>query len=121
MLKNISIAKRFEVKAVTHPTHDIIASDEKYENKVTVGSLWTRVAQDKNGADYKFLSGTLSKTRTGTDGKEYQGYVLITEKEWNEYQELKNAVNKAIPVSSFDPSTGEVAVEDIPFNRGRKT
>lgn len=110
MLKNISIAKRSVVKAVTHPTHDIVASDEKYENKVTVGSLWTRVAQDKQGNDYKFLSGTLSK-----QNGEYDGYVIITEKEWNEYQTLKNGNVKPIQENSFDPSKGEVAVEDIPF------
>lgn len=96
MLRNLSIRKRFEVKAPTHPTHDLVAINDAYDKDtaVTVGSLWTKVAQDKNGADYKFLSGTLSKTRTGTDGKEYQGYVLITEKEWNEYQQLKNATPK---------------------------
>lgn len=112
MLKNFSLFKRTEVKAPTHPTHDIIFSDEKYENKVTAGSAWTRVAQDKQGNDYKFLSGTLSKTRTGTDGKEYQGYVLITEKEWNEYQELKNGTPKV----EGEGYTGEVAdTKDIDF------
>lgn len=114
MLKNITINKRFEVKAPTHPTHDLVASDEKYENKVIVGSLWTRVAQDKQGNDYKFLSGTLSKTRTGTDGKEYEGYVVITEKEYTEYLSLKQ---KPTP-SDVTPQgyAGEVTnVEDIPF------
>lgn len=115
MLKNISIQKRSIVKAVTHPTHDIVASDEKYENKTNVGSLWTKVAQTKDGVDYKFLSGGLSKTRTH-EGKEYDGYVIITEKEWNEYQALKLQRNaSAVKVSSFDPSTGEVNIEDIPF------
>lgn len=95
MLKNISIAKRKEVKTATQPTHDIVASDEKYENKVTVGAMWTRVTQEGT----KFLSGTLSKTRTGTDGKEYQGYVLITEKEWSEYQSLKNGDTGEVPPS----------------------
>lgn len=110
MLKNISIAKRKEVKAATHPTHDIIASDEKYENKATVGSMWTRVAKDKQGVDYKFLSGTLSKTRTH-EGKVYQGYVIITEKEYSEYQTLKNG-----PKVEGEGYTGEVSnVDDIPF------
>lgn len=113
MLKNISIAKRYEVKAVTHPTHDIVASDEKYENKVTVGSLWTRVAQSKDGQDYKFLSGTLQKSRTH-EGKEYDGYVIITEKEYAEYMDLK--AKTILPSVQVGGYTGEVTnVEDIPF------
>ena len=107
MLKNFTVCKRKEVKAATHPTHDLIASDEKYENKCTVGSIWTRTAKDNEGNDYKFLSGTLSKTRTGTDGKEYQGYVIITEKEWDEYQSLKSGTKV-----DTDGYTGEV--ENIP-------
>lgn len=113
MLKNITITKKKEVKAATHPTHDLVASDEKYENKTIVGAMWTRVAKDSQGNDYKFLSGTLSKTRTGTDGKEYQGYVLITEKEWNEYQTLKGSNQKPVEVGGY---TGEINnIEDIPF------
>lgn len=113
MYKNLSIRKRFEVKAPTHPTHDLVAINDEFnkESTVVVGSLWTKVAQDKNGTDYKFLSGTLSKTRTGTDGKEYQGYVLITEREWNEYQVLKGGTK--VETTGY---TGEVAnIDDIGF------
>lgn len=113
MLKNITINKRKEVKAATHPTHDIVASDEKYENKAIVGAVWTRVARTESGEEYKFLSGTFSKTRTH-EGKEYDGYVLITEKEWNEYQKLKNEVK--LPEVKVDiPNDGSVNIEDIPF------
>lgn len=121
MLKNITINKRKEVKAATHPTHDLVASDEKYENKTNIGAMWTRIAKDSQGVDYKFLSGTLSKNRTH-DGKDYDGYVIITEKEWDEYQKLKLqtqvSMEKAVEVvqvSSFDVAKGEVAIEDIPF------
>ena len=100
MLVNISIAKRKEVKAPTHPTHDLVASDEKYENKVTVGSLWTRVSQEGN----KFLSGALSKTRTGTDGKVYKGYVLISQEE---YEELKGTLPKV------KVDLGEASIEQL--------
>ncbi len=104
MLVNISIAKRKEVKAATHPTHDIVASDEKYENKTVVGSLWTRVTQEGT----KFLSGTFSKNRTTADGKKYKGYVLISQ---DEYEEL---VNGQLPKMKVD--TGEVAnIEEIDF------
>ena len=113
MLKNITINKRKEVKAATYPTHDIVASDENYQNKAIVGAMWTRVAKDETGNDYKFLSGTFSKTRIH-EGKEYDGYVLITEKEWNEYQKLKNEVK--LPEVKVDiPDDGSVKVDDIPF------
>lgn len=117
MLKNITIAKKKEVKAATHPTHDIVASDEKYENKTEVGAMWTRVTTDNEGNQYKFLSGTLSKERKGTDGKDYDGYVLITEKDYREYQNLK-LQNQATVDKMVEPreDTGEVAnIEDIPF------
>lgn len=115
MLKNITIAKKKEVKAATHPTHDIVASDEKYENKVVVGAMWTRVTKDNEGNDYKFLSGTLAKDRKGTDGKDYDGYVIITEKEYQEYQFLKTGA-KTEGMSEKVEDTGEVKnIEDIPF------
>ena len=109
MLKNITINKRKEVKMATHPTHDILASDEKYENKTVVGSMWTRTAKDQDGNDYKFLSGTLGKTRT-VETKTYNGYVIITEKEYAEYQSLKNETT-IIP----SEETGEVENTDDIF------
>lgn len=110
MFKNFTIYKRKEVKTGTQPTHDLVAMDEKYENKTTVGALWTRVAKDENGNDYKFLSGTLSKERTH-DGKTYDGYVIITDKEYREYQELKKTTTVNTEVD-----TGEVVnIDDIPF------
>ena len=112
MLKNITINKRKEVKAATHPTHDLVASDENYQNKVIIGAMWTRVARTESGEEYKFLSGTLSKTRTH-EGKEYDGYVLITEKEWNEYQKLKNEVK--LPEVKVDIPDGSANIDDIPF------
>lgn len=86
MYKNLSIRKRFEVKAPTHPTHDLVAINDEFnkESTVVVGSLWTKVAQDKNGVDYKFLSGRLNTTKKGADGKEYMGYVLLSDKEYLE-------------------------------------
>lgn len=98
MLKNISIQKRSTVKTDKHPTHDLVACDEDYKNKVMVGSLWTKVAQDAEGKDYKFLSGVLQKEKD-----KYEGYVIITERE---YRQLKGEVKAEL---------GEVKVDDIPF------
>jgi hypothetical protein len=109
-LKNISLFKR-EAKTPNQPSHDIIASDESYGNKTTVGAMWLKVAQDKDGNDYKFLSGGLSKPRTH-EGKEYDGYVIITEKEWNEYQSLKGTNQKPVEVGGYN---GEVNTNEIDF------
>lgn len=87
------------------PSHNLVASDEKYENKAIAGSLWL-----KKGPTGNFLSGEMKKARTADDGKTYDGYVIITEREWNEYQSLKN---NTVDVGGY---TGEVAnVDEINF------
>lgn len=85
-LNKISVAKVQDSGEVNskRPTHNLTAADDKFENKTIVGSFWT-----KEGAYGKFLSGEMKKSRS-FEGKEYDGYVIITEKEWNEYQTLKN-------------------------------
>lgn len=94
------------------PTHNLVASDDKFENKTIVGSFWTKESQYG-----KFLSGDMKKSRTH-EGKDYDGYVIITEKEWDEYQTLKasntpTVEGKGIDVTEF---TGAVAnTQDIPF------
>lgn len=89
------------------PSHNLVASDERYENKTSVGSFWLKQGQNGN-----FLSGELKKSRT-YEGKEYDGYVIITEKEWNEYQDLKKRVAKPVQVGGY---TGEVKdISEIDF------
>lgn len=80
------------------PCHIIVASDDGYQNKTTVGSLWLKSGQMGN-----FLSGELKRNRV-IDGKDYDGYVIITEKEWDEYQNLKK--NVTVTPSGYN---GEVA------------
>ena len=90
------------------PTHNLVASDEKFENKTIVGSFWT-----KESTYGKFLSGDMKKSRS-FEGKDYDGYVIITEKEWDEYQSLKNSASvsreKMVEPSGY---TGEVANVDL--------
>lgn len=89
------------------PTHNLVASDDKFENKTIVGSFWT-----KESTYGKFLSGDMKKPRTH-DGKYYDGYVIITEKEWDEYQALKNGGQSVPAVGGYD---GAVAnVDEIDF------
>lgn len=89
------------------PTHNLVASDDKFENKTIVGSFWT-----KESTYGKFLSGDMKKSRS-FEGKDYDGYVIITEKEWNEYQTLKGTGSPAVQVGGY---TGEVAnVDEIDF------
>ena len=119
MFRNLSIRKRFEVKAPTHPTHDLVAINDSYDKETAkvVGSLWTKVAQDKNGTDFKFLSGSLAKDRKGTDGKEYDGYVLITEKEYAEYQKLMNSLvtpsHKQVEIGGYDGEIKDISEIDF--------
>lgn len=81
------------------PSHNLVASDENYGNKTSVGSFWF-----KSGTNGNFLSGELKKPRVH-EGKEYDGYVIITEKEWNEYQSLKGGNTLAVEIGGY---TGEV-------------
>lgn len=71
------------------PTHAIVASDDDFKNKVTVGKLWTR-----DGQYGKFLSGQLDQNKE-IDGKKYKGYVLITEDEYNELKKKKVDLGEA--------------------------
>lgn len=60
------------------PSHSIVAADENYQNKVTVGKLWL-----KKGERGNYLSGELSKPYTKEDGTILDGYVLISQKEYD--------------------------------------
>ncbi len=82
------------------PTHNLVASDEKFENKTIVGSFWT-----KESTYGKFLSGDMKKSRS-FEGKDYDGYVIITEKEWDEYQSLKSKMQ--VTPTEGKGYTGEV-------------
>ncbi len=75
--RNISIFKKDNATG-SQPTHDVTASDEKFENKVTVASLWT-----KDGAKGKFLSGQMKKEYKSEKGT-YPAYVIVQEDELNE-------------------------------------
>lgn len=101
-LTNITLNKIVDTPQAgdKNPSHRLVASDEKYQNKTTVGAMWLKTGQNGN-----FLSGSFSKTSTGTDGKEYQGYVLVTEKEYAEYLDLKAGVTPKVEGRGY---TGEV-------------
>lgn len=91
------------------PSHNLVASDNNFQNKAIVGSLWLKQGQNGN-----FLSGEMKKNKT-YEGKEYDGYVIITEKEWNEYQTLKSSPSVKVGGYTGEVATGEVPVADIRF------
>lgn len=99
MLTKISLKKLTDTPEVggKQPSHAIIASDEKYENKVQVGKLWLKAGQYGN-----FLSGQLDIERD-FEGKHYDGYVLLTLKEYNNL------------IASKSPTTQLPSTEDIGF------
>ncbi len=82
------------------PSHAIIASDETYQNKVTVGKLWF-----KKGDYGNYLSGELSKNQTGKDGKEYKGYVIITQDEYDSLKGKSEPINVQVGTGEVDPSS----------------
>lgn len=89
------------------PSHRLVASDENYGNKTVIGSLWT-----KDGQYGKFLSGELQKERTGQDGKVFDGYIILSTKE---YKEL---LSKVVEPRGYDGKidTGEAKdIDSIPF------
>lgn len=82
--KNISVFKKENVQG-SQPTHDVVASESNYENKVTVASLWT-----KDGAKGKFLSGQMKNEYKSEKGT-YPAYVIVQE---DELQKLLDEVSK---------------------------
>lgn len=82
--KNISVFKKDNVQG-SQPTHDVVASEANFENKVTVASLWT-----KDGAKGKFLSGQMKNEYKSEKGT-YPAYVIVQE---DELQKLLDEVAK---------------------------
>ena len=93
MLRKISIQK-IDNATGKMPTHRLVASDDNYENKTIVGAFWTK--ENEHG---KFLSGELQK-----ESEKYDGYVIITEKE---YRELKRS-NEDKVASTIPPTPGDI-------------
>lgn len=91
MFKNVTIAKISDHGgAEKTPTHAIVVSDEKFQNKQSVGKLWT-----KTSTYGKYLSGKMNDEYTSQkDGKRYSGYVIISE---DEYNELKRKAHTTSP------------------------
>lgn len=98
---NISLKKLVDtpIAGDKMPSHAIVASDDKYENKTTIGKMWLK---EYDGA--KYLSGGLNKTnrkfqkKDGAEGEE-KGYVIIS---LDEYNSLKSP---SVQTGGF---TGEV-------------
>ena len=110
---NISLKKLVDTPVVGDkvPSHAIVASDDKYGNKTTVGKLWFK---EYDGS--KFLSGGLNKEnrkfqkKDGTEGVEL-AYVIISLDEYNRL----TASNVKTGGYQGEIGTGEARVEDIPF------
>lgn len=108
---NISLKKLVDTPVAGDkiPSHAIVASDDKYENKTTIGKVWLKEYDGQ-----KFLSGSLNKEnrtyqkKDGTQGEE-KAYIVISRDEYDELLASKRSV---------EPKgyTGELAdTSDIPF------
>lgn len=109
---NISLKKLVDTPVVGDkmPSHAIVASDEKYEHKTTVGKCWLK---EYDGS--KYLSGSLNKAnrkyqkKDGTEGEEL-AYVIISLDEYNKL--MSPSVQ---PAGYQGDLNGEVDASDIPF------
>lgn len=108
---NISLKKLVDtpVAGDKMPSHAIVASDDKYENKTTVGKMWLKEYDGQ-----KYLSGGLNKEnrkyqkKDGTQGEE-KAYVIISR---DEYEQLTSTQPKVEPKGY----TGEASdYDNIPF------
>lgn len=94
ILTNISLKKLVDtpVAGDKMPSHAIVASDDKYENKTTVGKMWLKEYDGQ-----KYLSGGLNKEnrkyqkKDGTQGEE-KAYVIISRDEYESLLASKSEV-----------------------------
>ena len=110
---NISLKKLVDTPVAGDkiPSHAIVASDDKYEHKTTVGKLWLKEYDGQ-----KYLSGSLNKEnrkyqkKDGTEGEE-KAYIIISK---DEYDKL---TSPSVKVGGYEGEigTGEAPVEEIPF------
>lgn len=106
--KNITVSKLKEQSGdPKKPTHSIVVSDSNYENKKNVGKMWT-----KEGQFGKFLSGVLDTERQTEHGF-YDGFVILTEKDYKTLLEGKK--DKIEDTPSSTNNTGEANPDDLDF------
>lgn len=141
LYKNLTITKISDHGGTEKtPTHALVVTDEKFQNKKTVGKLWT-----KTGEYGKFLTGSMSDDFTKTDGTFFSGYRIISLEEYNQltggatvdtegshYQQTnwsstnkltgqaaednKRRIDEINAQYQKDLDEGKAMVDDIPFN-----
>jgi len=112
---NISLSKLVDTPVVGDkmPSHAIVASDDKYENKTTVGKLWMK---EYNGT--KYLSGGLNKEnrkyqkKDGTQGEEKE-YVVISRDDYNELVASKSNQGQEVQGAGFNGAVEDISAIDF--------
>lgn len=108
--KNITVSKATDGGVESKlPTHRLVVTDEKYQNKTDVGSFWTR-----EGNYGKFLSGKMGDARSYTNKEGIKvnvpGYVIVREDELNELLAL---VGKSDMASTAEAKVRKDFVPDV--------
>lgn len=129
LYKNLTITKISDHGGTEKtPTHALVVTDEKFQNKKTVGKLWT-----KTGEYGKFLTGSMSDDFTKTDGTFFSGYRIISLEEYNQLtggatvdttnkltgqaaEDNKRKIDEINAQYQKDLEEGKAMVDDIPFN-----
>ena len=117
--KNITVAKATDGGLESKlPTHRLVVTDEKFQNKKDVGAFWT-----KEGNYGKFLSGKMGNARNYTNKEgasvDIPGYVIVREDELNALLQSQSGetladIAETKEKMSFTPNVSETP-EDIPF------
>ena len=79
------------------PSHALIAATDDYKEKVTAGKLWM-----KTGDYGTYLAGQMSSEYTNEAGATFDGYVILSTKEY-----------KSLLANKPSPSFGNGEVKDI--------
>lgn len=112
--KNINVSKLNDdaKKSDKSPSHNLVVTDGNYQNKQTVGKLWTKESQYG-----KFLSGKMSDFYQGQD-KAFDGFCIVNERELDDLI-AKLSAKQNSPLGNDYPVEGLDAdipnPEDIPF------
>ena len=102
MIKNFAIFKN--LKAVhPQPGYNMVGKDEA-GNKLNLAAVWV-----KDYKDTKYYSGQMKEEFIKEDGTKIEGYVIITQTEYDELKGVKKEeVKEEYPTDEIDP-------DNIPF------
>ena len=102
-IKRFVIFKNFDA-VDPQPGYRMVAKDEAGK-ELKLGSVWIKEHTGKEGKVTKYYSGQMKDEFVKEDGSKFEGYVIITQ---TEYDALKAGVTQEVKGDVIDP-------EEVPF------